>query len=1045
MLGYCLMLGFNYAFFHPRSRLPIRDEIHNFNGKAKLNRVLTIGFGPFILETANMDELDEIEDPSSPPIPAIRRRSIGTSASLTFRSSIPDSPPVSGRQAPSIAESQKHSQIQGIEAFHELHNKMELHRLRHLNQTANGLEESALPLWTHALENIPLQRTHEHNVKASFEVLRLQAERAAQSLKAAEKLQEANEKLEAVKTQKTIEKHQRAVQAVQTFLQSCPAAIIDLQSAGIDFGAVTREVLQAAEDALEAIKEENFKIIADLRTLEEASNEKSSLIDDLTAQVNEKSIELEARQEQLVKKDRTIKTALSQRDEAKIKESRVRRTNESLTEVIAQKDTSLSRFKEAIEDLGRRLESEKKTRLQESDRSEDTLAKKKTHILSLENDVKELEQEIAEQIVSVTKLEAEVTTLRQIIAQREDSIVKHEKSSKDARDAYETTWQKLEDVEKLLQRTQAEHSFVKERYSTAQRQITETSAKYAKTLAEFKQLAADLHRAKSSILEKDNQISDLSLRHQDAQAVIVENESKLVVLRNQVESAARNETDSKLRYQQLQDQSNSTVQGLQSGLVEAKQQVEELTIAVAAHVKYARDRDTLVNDMKSGADSLKQELEQERKLKGSVVSENASLKRKFSDLQAQNAMFEQNLRAASADVTRLRNQRQERQQQATRVLSFVLMHTRALNQKLSVANGETESVRKRLRDSNHTLSEQAIELANHRFCDQDRRELDDIRDLLTSKEEQLSESESLVRSYVNWLSTANPQIDSEAFQRCIHNFKLQAPPPEFLASRRSRFIYIHGLAPLSVPSDLRTHASQMLTRWCSRPCDTQVADIYSLEQALSISTPGERSTALLLIHTGVVEEIRSWDDENRPSEDVSMFMLLALDMLCSWSNTTTANALNLSGSYDKVNVVLPTDHTIISALNALVQSSLRFDCSEGLATMLTLVHQPKLFGDGYCFIKFRDDLLIVTPQHEAIFVPVCQCQVQAYDEDDPTAHWADHTELRYRLVVHKTPLLGTFKSCFWTHAEIGASMPVFESAMLRGLNDLASAGASSPQ
>lgn len=163
---------------------------------------------------------------------------------------------------------------------------MEQQRLRHLNQRANGLKESTLPLWTRALGDMPIEQEHERSTKATTEVLRLRVQRAAQSLKAAEELQKAKKKLEAAKLQKTIDKHQKAVQWVQSFLQSNPAVVADLQSAGIDFGAVSREALQAAEDAVEAISDENHKIIADLRTLEKDSDEKNSLFNELTAEVD---------------------------------------------------------------------------------------------------------------------------------------------------------------------------------------------------------------------------------------------------------------------------------------------------------------------------------------------------------------------------------------------------------------------------------------------------------------------------------------------------------------------------------------------------------------------------------------------------------------------------------------------------------------------------------------------------------------------------------------------------------------------------------------
>ena len=141
--------------------------------------------------------------------------------------------------------------------------------------------------------------------------------------------------------------------------------------------------------------------------------------------------------------------------------------------------------------------------------------------------------------------------------------------------------------------------------------------------------------------------------------------------------------------------------------------------------------------------------------------------------------------------------------------------------------------------------------------------------------------------------------------------------------------------------------------------------------------------------------------------------------------------LELGKLYERVQPFLLVTDTLVHTMDCLIIDHIKGTHNNSLPALLSCNVNPQLRGGGYSYCKHNDDILVVTPAEQAVYVRACQCSVQLYDEDDEQANWLDGPTDVLRLKFHDVPILGTFTSCFWTYAQIGDNMPVLDPAMTR--------------
>ncbi|KAK5092129.1 hypothetical protein LTR70_005734 [Exophiala xenobiotica] len=1037
------------------------------------------------------NEMDDPEDAHLQSNPATRRRQSVDQIPSSSQSSSSQS-----IQAPAATQLHRIQQIASTE-FRGLHADMQSHQLKHHNQRVIGLDDHALPLWGHVMEHAPSNADEIQDLSAAAVDIQDTAAQAARTLSSLENAQEAQRQLGQMKVQKTAAVHRKMVEKMETFLQEHPSIVGELQQSGIDLGAVSRNALHAAETALHDVVRSNTGLMNDNKTLEARLSKTSTTTESLKAELAKTSnclarsrtlhFKAVVGHAALAHKSEHLKQGLSEREEAEQaalnKAERWKQCNESLLETLTEKDTCLQGLDERCHDLSDELSREKNNFSRHTEDLRGQLSTKQDLIDVLEKDVHSLRGQLATKQEVVNTLEEEVDSLQSQLADisnsrscyREEShrrqlqltfaeaeIADQKQTTAAVRQNRALVERKLGQAQHRLKTTREDFERLKHDRAGYVRRLRELHLQQEASLQSLRTCqrertdkAQEAANLKNQLSDKSHEAAELKDQLRDAEMDVVALQR---VLRESAEQARATITDKLIEIENLSEDRNSQqdvyreldakhqhlrlkastkVRALGNKLTAAKERIEELTTVVQAHAQDTLDSVNYAESIEFECSRLLAELTFDKAAKAGLAQENASLKRKRSDLQSSLELLQQRLQETGEEIAQLKTQRASVEVRTDKVLRYLVRYSLTIKHKLNLACQLIDSKEKRLKDANQAISAQAIELSDHRYCHEDREALENLRELAETQELELRQVGQRLAGYRKWLNLTcihesdRDKVDTTALEQCMSEIQALPVGAGFSLHRSSPSAVVQGLTFTYAVHSVKEQATKILVYCFRNPPCLQVADLYSLDQSLAQAKPDDRNAALSMLHAALKVQINYSERAGGSSFAMSMFVLHSMELLCAWCEAALADILELDSLYARVRPLLAVTNMLVRALTAVVEDRLRGGSQNTLPAHLPHEFDHQLQGSGYTYGKYRDDILVLTPTKHIVYVHACQCSVETYDQDDAQAEWLQLPEVGLRLKLHNVPILGTFTSCIWTYAQIGNSMSLFDAALQR--------------
>ena len=969
-------------------------------------------------------------------------------------------------------------QNQASDEFHGLHAGMESHRLKHHNQRVLGLDDHALPLWGHVMEHAPSNADEIQDLSAAANNLQETAAQAARTLSSLERTNGAQIQLAQSKVQKSADVHRKMVEKMETFLQEHPSLITELQEKGVDLGAVSRSALHTAEVALDDVVQSNQGLMNDKEDLaaklSKTSAETKSLRADLakTSERLKQSRALRFRtmvgHAALVHKSEHLKQALHEREEAEqtalTRATRWQQSNKDLQANLSDKDARLQHL--SIELSREKNESARQTSdlrvqvtakqdlidtLEEgADRLRGQVSAKQDLIKALENDVDGLRSQLADISSSRSYYRKESHNLRIQFAFAEQEVNDQNEKLAAASDSRAVLEHELAETQQRLQATkdeierlrhevtsrrnrlhelQSQHEAVLQNLSTCQQECTSKAQQVGNLKNQLTDKSQEVAKLKDQLRDVNVDVAalqrDISESAEQARATTSDQKIEIRPYRK-IETLSMPLSELETTHRSLRLDTSAKIQALKDELTAAKQRIEELTAAVQAHAQDALDSADYVGSIDFECSRLQAESKSD---KAGFAQENAGLKRKRSDLQASVEVLHRPLREAGDASAPLNSQRASVDERTDNVQGYLVRYSRTIKHNLKLACQTIGSKQKRIKEAN-----QAIEPSDHRDCHKDRQDLENLRELAETHENELVQIGQRLAGYQKWVSITcihdsdRDKVDTAALEQCLLGVQTLPAGAGFSQSRLSPLPIVHGLTFTYTVHSVKEQATKILVYCFRNPLRLQLADLYSLDQPLNQAKPEDRNAALLILHAVLKVQIEHSEHAGACSFATSMFILHSMELLCAWSGLESAETLDLHRLYARAEPLLAVTNVLVRALATLVDGRLKGDFVKTLTALLSRDLEHQLQGSGYIYGQYQNDILVFTPAGHVVYVHACQCSVGTYDQGDA---WLQAPELGLRLRFHDVPILGTFTSCIWTYTQIGNHLSLFGAAAER--------------